>query len=198
MRPSSLKKRQRYQEVATELFLEQGYEGTGLDQLIQRCGGSKLTLYSYFGDKRGLLKAVVTDLTEHLWQGIKFEATEGDNLKKQLTTFAYRYLEFIYTPNLLKLTRLVMTQSQKDPELVSYFLERGAFHSQNVLQTFLKKQISLNLLKIDDVFLTCDQLLGALKGNRFIDALFSDRIPNEQERKIYAEHAVEAFLRSYQ
>lgn len=198
MRPSSLKKRQRYQEVATELFLEQGYDGTGLDQLIQRCGGSKLTLYSYFGDKRGLLKSVVTELTEQLWQGLKFEAAEGESLKSQLTTFAYSYLKFIYTPNLLKLTRLVMTQSQEDPELANYFLERGAFHSQNVLLAFLKKQSSLNLLKIDDLSLTCDQLLGTLKGNRFIDALFSDRIPNEQERVVYAEHAVDAFLRSYQ
>jgi AcrR family transcriptional regulator len=198
MRPSSLKKRQRYLEVATELFLEQGYEGTGLDQIIERCGGSKLTLYSYFGDKKGLLKAVVTELTEQLREVLSFEAVDGESLKNQLMMFAGSYLKFIYTPNLLKLSRLVMAQAQNDPELVDYFLERGASHSQKVLRDFLEQQSRLGLLNIDDAFLVCDQLLGALRGNRHIEAMFADRLPNEQEMTRYAEHAIDAFLRSYQ
>ncbi|MEH6580087.1 MAG: TetR/AcrR family transcriptional regulator [Amphritea sp.] len=198
MRPSSLKKRQRYLAVATELFLEQGYEGTGLDQLIKRCGGSKLTLYSYFGDKKGLLKAVVIELTEQLWEGLRFDVADEKSLNDQLMSFACRYIELVYTPDLLKLSRLVMAQAQTDPDLANFFLERGACHSQDVLQTFLDEQSRLGRLKIDHAFLACDQLLGALKGNRYLEALFADRLLNEQEIQDYAEHAVNAFLRSYQ
>ena len=197
MRPSSLKKRQRYIEVATKLFLEQGYEGTGLDQLIEHCGGSKLTLYSYFGDKKGLLKAVVTELTEQLREELKFDIIDTDTLDSQLMMFGYRYIKFIYTPELLKLSRLVMAQTRNDPGLVNFFLERGACHSQAVLQSLLQRQTVLVRLTIDDTFLACDQLLGALKGNRYFEALFADRLLSEQEMKRYAEQAINAFLRCY-
>lgn len=198
MRPSSIKKRQRYIEVATELFLERGFEGTGLDQLIERCGGSKLTIYSYFGDKKGLLKAVVMDLTEQLQQELIFEINESNDIRSQLMIFANRYIKSIYTPELLKLIRLVMTQTKNEPELVDFFLERGPFHSQNILHTFITEQHNLGRLTIDNKFLACDQLLGALKGNRYFEALFTDRLISEQEMTRYAEHAIDAFLRCYQ
>jgi AcrR family transcriptional regulator len=197
MRPSSLKKRQRYIEVATELFLDQGFEGTGLDQLIERCGGSKLTIYSYFGDKKGLLKAVVVELTEHLVEGLKFDVIDSESIHDQLMDFATRYIKYIYTPELMKLSRLVMTQRTNDPELVDFFLERGACHSQSVLHQFLQQQTELKRLTLDDPFLACDQLLGALKGNQYMEALFADRIPSEQQIMRYAKFAVDAFVRSY-
>ncbi|GLQ33347.1 TetR/AcrR family transcriptional regulator [Litoribrevibacter albus] len=198
MRPSSLKKRQRYLETATELFLEQGYENTGLDQLIELCGGSKLTLYSYFGDKMGLLKAVVTEMTEQFQEIIKFEAVADVSIQEQLVQFAHKYLRFIYSPPLLKLCRLVITQTQNAPELVKYFLERGPYHSQSTLQSFLDEQSQLGHLQIENTRLACEQLLGALRGNCYFDALIANRLPSESERDEYAVHTVEAFLRSYQ
>lgn len=197
MRPSSLKKRQRYISAATELFLEQGFDSTGLDHLIEQCGGSKLTIYSYFGDKKGLLKAVVVEQTEHLIEGLKFDVIDSDCIHGQLMDFATSYIKFIYTPELIKLSRLVMAQRKNAPELVDFFLERGACHSQNVLHQFLEQQAQLKRLKLDDPFLACDQLLGALKGNRYLEALFADRIPSEQEMMRYAKFAVDAFVRCY-
>ena len=196
MRPSSLKKRQRYISVATDLFLEQGYDGTCLDQLIKHCGGSKLTIYNYFGDKKGLLKAVVVELTDNLIEGLKFELIDSDAIDSQLMNFSTCYIKYIYTPELLQLSRLVMTQSKTDPELVDFFLERGACHSQAVLHAYFKQQIQLGRLNLDDPFLACDQFLGALKGNRYFEALFANRIPSEEEMLRYAKHAVDTFLLS--
>jgi len=198
MRPSSLKKRQNYLAVATELFLEQGFDATGLDQLIERCGGSKLTLYNYFGDKKGLLKAVVNDVTEQLQQTLNFETQQSTSVRDQLLSFSLNYLRFLYSPNLLKLTRLVMTHSRENPELVTFFLERGAFHSQATLRAYIEEQVEAGELNIDDTYAACEQLLGALKGNRHFEALFTDHRMSDQEMKEYAINTVDAFLRSYQ
>lgn len=145
-----------------------------------------------------MLKAVVVELTEQVWEGLRFDVTDEKSLSEQLMMFAYRYIELVYTPELLKLSRLVMAQAQTDPDLANFFLEHGACHSQDVLQTFLEEQNRLGRLQIDNEFLACDQLLGALKGNRYLEALFADRLLNEKEIKDYAEHAVNAFLLSYQ
>ncbi|PXC05033.1 TetR/AcrR family transcriptional regulator, partial [Pseudomonas aeruginosa] len=36
-------------DAATQAFLEHGFEGTTLDMVIERAGGSRGTLYSSFG-----------------------------------------------------------------------------------------------------------------------------------------------------
>ncbi|MEI8597409.1 TetR family transcriptional regulator [Vibrio sp. M60_M31a] len=41
MRASTQQKRIRIIEVATELFITQGYKETSLDQIVTICGGSK-------------------------------------------------------------------------------------------------------------------------------------------------------------
>ncbi len=138
MRPSSLEKRQRYLASAIELFLEQGYDNTNMAQLIERCGGSKLTLYNYFGDKQGLLRAVVAELTEPSGEALALPLPDARPPRQQLMSFAVNYLHFVYDPRRLKLCRLVMTRVHKDPDLIHFFLERSAYHSQSVLGTFLK------------------------------------------------------------
>ncbi|KOV84199.1 TetR family transcriptional regulator [Nocardia sp. NRRL S-836] len=41
--------------VAEEIFAEQGYLATSMDEIAERCGVSKPMLYEYFGSKEGLL-----------------------------------------------------------------------------------------------------------------------------------------------
>lgn len=39
---------------ATELFLEKGYDAVSLDDIVNHAGGSKTSIYKYFGNKDGL------------------------------------------------------------------------------------------------------------------------------------------------
>ena len=51
--------RERILEAATELFAQRGYAGTGVDRLAERSGIAKTAIYSHFGNKEGLLAAVL-------------------------------------------------------------------------------------------------------------------------------------------
>lgn len=46
--------------AAKALFIEKGYEGTTLGDIVERAGGSLSTLYKLFGNKDGLLEAVIS------------------------------------------------------------------------------------------------------------------------------------------
>jgi AcrR family transcriptional regulator len=46
-------------EVATELFVDQGYPATTISQIAQDSGTPEATLYRLFGSKRGVLKEVL-------------------------------------------------------------------------------------------------------------------------------------------
>ena len=59
MRVRTEDKKQEIIRIAAELFDELGYERTSMSAIAARVGGSKATLYSYFGSKEDLLRMVL-------------------------------------------------------------------------------------------------------------------------------------------
>lgn len=53
--------------AASEIFIQYGFEGTTLDMIIERAGGSRSTLYKNFGDKEGLFAAVVASMIDDIF-----------------------------------------------------------------------------------------------------------------------------------
>ena len=60
------KRQQAILEAATETFLQHGYEGTTLNMIIVRAGGSRRSLYDYFGDKQGLINNCMREMLKRL------------------------------------------------------------------------------------------------------------------------------------
>ena len=54
------------EEAAAELFLEQTYSGTTVDQIAQRAGVSRNTFFNYFGSKSDVLWVDVDETLERL------------------------------------------------------------------------------------------------------------------------------------
>src|SRR5471030_3424689 len=54
-------KRRAILDVASEVFLAQGYAATSMSEIAARLGGSKGTLYNYFRSKEELFGAFITD-----------------------------------------------------------------------------------------------------------------------------------------
>ena len=63
--------RERILQCALELFYAKGYDAVGVQEIAQKAGITKPTLYYYFGSKYGLLETL---LTKHLknWSGHLF------------------------------------------------------------------------------------------------------------------------------
>ncbi|HEX6521073.1 MAG TPA: TetR family transcriptional regulator [Streptosporangiaceae bacterium] len=58
--------RRRLKEAATAEFAERGPDGTTMARIADRAGINKERLYKYFGDKRALFEAVLTDELDKL------------------------------------------------------------------------------------------------------------------------------------
>ncbi|MFF0779579.1 TetR/AcrR family transcriptional regulator [Streptomyces sp. NPDC003720] len=56
--------RQRIQDVALELFVEQGYEKTSLREIAERLGVTKAALYYHFKTKEEIIVSLFEDLTQ--------------------------------------------------------------------------------------------------------------------------------------
>ena len=58
-------------EVALELFIENGFETTGISEIAQKAGVAVGTIYLHFGDKNGLLGAILENLADNIYVRVK-------------------------------------------------------------------------------------------------------------------------------
>ena len=76
--------RERILEAATEVFSTRGYAGAGVDRLAERSGIAKTAIYYHFGNKEGLLAAVLERAASQWIEGIQTAAREGDDPLQRL------------------------------------------------------------------------------------------------------------------
>jgi AcrR family transcriptional regulator len=68
-------RREEILQRALELFAARGYDAIGVQEICTAAGVTKPTLYHYFGSKRGLLEALVTERSMPLLAALRDAAT---------------------------------------------------------------------------------------------------------------------------
>src|SRR4051794_7027461 len=85
-------RRFRILDHASRIFLTQGYEGTNIETIANAAGVSKVTIYNYFGDKQGLIAAVVRAAAINLSTACSQTLDVNGDMDAVLTKFAARYI----------------------------------------------------------------------------------------------------------
>lgn len=76
--------RERILSAATEVFSTRGYAGAGVDRLAERSGIAKTAIYYHFGNKEGLLAAVLERAATQWIEGIQSAARQGGDPLQRL------------------------------------------------------------------------------------------------------------------
>ena len=113
-------------DAASDVFLAEGYERASLDQIAQRAGVSKQTIYSHFADKQDLFRAICTELTEQLTVPLQTPPKSEASLADLLTRLADDVLAMMCKPASLELHRLLLTAVTRFPELGETAYRAGA------------------------------------------------------------------------
>lgn len=156
-------KRDRIVRLAGELFLERGYDGVSINDVIEVTGGSKGTIYSYFGSREGLFEAVIAKMTKDVTVQIDIGVT--GSLEDQLTSIGRSFSASVLTPQVLKFHRLVMYVGRTFPEAGRLFYDTGPRSACGIIATWIKKRQESGDLKADEdpfrlAILFHDMLIG--------------------------------------
>lgn len=81
-------------DCALELFYKKGYDAVGVQEIVDKAGITKPTLYYYFGSKLGLLKQVLEQNYRILQDKLEEAAVCQEDLSKTLYMVADTYLTF--------------------------------------------------------------------------------------------------------
>ncbi|MDH4192344.1 MAG: TetR/AcrR family transcriptional regulator [Betaproteobacteria bacterium] len=109
--------------AALDLFVERGYAGTRLEDVAERAGVSKGTVYLYFANKTELFKAVVRE-------GIVSPLTEARNVIDQYRGDMFELLckmmrEWwlrIGATSLSGIPKLVISEARNFPEIAEFYM----------------------------------------------------------------------------
>jgi TetR/AcrR family transcriptional regulator, mexJK operon transcriptional repressor len=102
-------------EAAESLFLEQGYDRTSLAAIIARSGGSLATVYDLFGNKQGLLRAVVERRRDEAMVKIGDVACNLESCAEMLRVFGCRLYDHMTAPTTIAMKRMVIAEALRDP-----------------------------------------------------------------------------------
>jgi TetR/AcrR family transcriptional regulator, mexJK operon transcriptional repressor len=125
-RNAALELNDRILDVATELFLAQGYGLTTIEALARRAGISKRTFYHRFADKAVLFGAVVHRILQRMRPPSGVPLLEGATLHEVLKRLAGLVLQAALSPPAIALHRLMVAESARFPELARALNAEGA------------------------------------------------------------------------
>jgi AcrR family transcriptional regulator len=139
----SAEKDQQIIRAALNTFLQCGYRGTSMDKVAMEAGVSKQTVYSHYGDKKGLFNALVAYVSERLFPPellhVPFEAEPGAFLR----SLARAYVDALATWEHTAFNRLVLAESPRFPELGEIYLSKAVEPGLNMIVTYLQQHREL-------------------------------------------------------
>ncbi len=183
--------------AAQVLFLKHGYKDTSLEMIINESGGSRRSIYSEFGNKQGLLIAVIR---EHIanqvgtLQSINYHVSPEQALKET----AIQFLTGMLHETLIALFRLVIHIVPELPKIGKLIYQYGPLSGSDPIKHYLIHLDKEKLLDIDDADFAAKLFIEMIKGRLHIKAIL---VPNEtissQEICEHVEKSVALFLKMY-
>jgi AcrR family transcriptional regulator len=144
-RPShaaALQLRDRILEVATELFLTEGYGSTSIEAVAARASISKRTFYHRFDDKAALFAAVVHRIIEQIRPPPEVPLLAGAKLEEILRRLAGIILRAALAPQAIALHRLIIAESVRFPHLVrAVYNEPGTQEAMTLIGDLLAREL---------------------------------------------------------
>jgi AcrR family transcriptional regulator len=128
VRPDTRRRRkaERPQEILEAAFVEfsrNGYASTTLDQIAERAGVTKGTIYVYFENKEHLFISMVREITKTTLDTVHemFETHEGSTAELLRAQFSFMYQHIVEDKRRREVVRMLIAEAPRFPELADRY-----------------------------------------------------------------------------
>ncbi len=189
--------REQILEVATPLFLTEGYGATSIEAVAKRARMSKRTVYSRFRDKAELFGAVVHRLVEQLRppSASTEQFFEGGSLETILLRLAQLILRAALSPSALALQRVIVAEATRFPELAQALNQEGT--RREAIQRIgglLQREAASGRIAVSNPEFAAEQFLHILVAGPQRRALGLGAPMTAAELETWGRDAVDLFL----
>jgi AcrR family transcriptional regulator len=147
--------RQNLLDQAMVLFARHGYEGTGVQEIVEAANVTKPTLYHYFGSKAGLLEALLEVHLRHHLKKLREAARYQGDLMMTLRAIVRTGFDFSLTQPTFYQLQLSMWYAAADSE------------AHQAVLPYIQEQYAI----LEETFMAAVPDHGNLKGHHQVYAL---------------------------
>ncbi len=184
-------------EQALRLLVEGGDKALTTSGLARAANCSKESLYKWFGDREGLLAAMIA------YQASKVRTSErgkerlnAESLREHLELFSRDLLEVLSGDVSLALNRLAIGQSSRDgSKLGRLLVEHGRRQIDRRAMALIDAGKRVGLLRFDDADAAYHTLYGLVVSDLHVRMLLGETGPKDSARQ--AHKAIDAFMALY-
>lgn len=183
-------------KATLEIFNEKGYEGTSLNAIIKRVGGSKRNFYTEFGGKEGLFRALLSERVERQIQEQALDDAVEKDLRATLLGMARRMVRGFSDPELLALYRFMVQDGIRFPGVVKAFYEVAHLRGEAYIASLLEKAADRGEVRLyGDPSVMAGHFLSMLHGGPLYELLFNIRDElTSADADAFVGSAVDLFL----
>ena len=182
--------------VALSVLAERGYRGASMREIAERAQASKETLYSWYGNKRGLFEELVS------WQAARVDAALVSSLESDsgestlvLCNFAMELQRLLLGERSVVINRAAISEADSDPTLARILAAKGRDTVVPKLGRYLEGQRERGRLHFADAGTAAEALIGLTMGDQQIRRLLGvTKNPDPEKIAARAERAVNEFL----
>ena len=171
--------RQALLSSARKSFTDHGYAATAMDELCTAAGLTRGALYHHFGDKQGLLKAVVAEMDVEMDQRLQQSFATANNTWAGLQQRCQLYLEMAQEA---EIKRIILQDAR------AVLGQRSGTESQQCLTSL--QSILQELMQASTIHHTDSEALALLIHGSLTEASFW--IADAQDSQQCLKHAVAA------
>lgn len=196
----SRRKRAAIAAAAVDAFLDRGFLGASMDDIAERAGASKATVYAHFDSKEQLFVEVVVATVKAVGDPVHDDVrdlADTDNLAGGLQVVARRQLDLVMTPRIVALRRLVIAEATRFPDVAQAFHDQGPARTIDALARTFHHLDDRGLLDCPDPTLAASQFNWLVMGAPMAQAMLLALTPEPAQLDRWTDAAVETFLATY-
>jgi TetR/AcrR family transcriptional regulator, mexJK operon transcriptional repressor len=198
-RPTSRgsKRRAKFVAVATRLFLERGFEGVTVGEIVKEAGGSLSTLYAYFPCKTDLFQAIAMGGGTNSIAAQVAPEHDDDPVDKTLLRAAQHFLSCVGNPRLIGLFRAMIGAVPRFREEAISFTNCRRSGVLTELENYFARQVAKGRLSmaVEDIPFCAEQFFALIRGTWSVEALMGDeRMFNPEYFEKVAREGVATFM----
>lgn len=178
--PRAQRQQDRREEIlraATEVFFDAGFARTSIDDVLAKVGGSKRTIYSYFGNKEALFAAIVTEISAEVMGPLGENEVHHQDLETTLYEVGLHYLNVVMSPVALRLYRAIVAEGARFPDLAKIFFESGPGRASARLASVLDEMRGPWGIHIEDAERAAEQFFGMIRDDLHLKVVLGLREP---------------------
>lgn len=198
----SRRKRDAIRTAATELFLDNGYASTSMDEVAAAATVSKQTVYKHFRDKQTLFGEIVMGTVDEVsrpFQLLIGEVEEAEDVPAALRDLAHKYIQAVMSPELLRRRLLVVREAGRLPDLARAYYAGAPVQTIHRLADAFARLAQRGELSIDDPEVAATHFAFLLLGRPLDTVMFCghDAVGSVGELARMADAATDVFLAAY-